>query len=88
MWRVLFAGNALLSIGLVGLYATFIYTISKSLKLFTHKLLRDIMYTDMERTGFIYAKIKDVYLARKMARTCGGRVVINGQTVGTCQSNP
>ena len=40
------------------------------------------MYTDMERTGYIYSKIKDVYRARKMARTCGGKVDINGEIIG------
>ena len=36
----------------------------------------------MERTGFIYSKIKDIYRARTMARNFGGRVAVAGGHIG------
>jgi hypothetical protein len=64
-------GDAVLGLGLIGLYATFVYSISKAIKAVTYKLMRDILYTDMEKTGFIWAKIRDIYRARALARMCG-----------------
>lgn len=42
--------------------------------------MHDILYTDMEKTGFIWAKIRDIYRARALARMCGdGKMKINGK---------
>jgi len=64
-------GDAVLGIGLIGLYATVVYSISKTVKAVTYKMMHDILYTDMEKTGFIWAKIRDIYRARVLARMCG-----------------
>ena len=64
-------GDAVLGIWLIGLYATIVYSISKTVKAVTYKMMHDILYTDMEKTGFIWAKISDIYRARVLARMCG-----------------
>jgi hypothetical protein len=64
-------GDAVLGFGLIGLYATFVFSISKTIKAVTYKMMHDILYTDMEKTGFVWAKIRDIYRARALARMCG-----------------
>ena len=80
-------GDAVLGIGLIGLYATVVYSISKTVKAVTYKMMHDILYTDMEKTGFIWAKIRDIYRARVLARMCGNhypdmRVVLTSGYAG------
>ena len=75
-------GQQILGLGLVGLYFTVVYTIGKILKAWTYKLMHDILYTDMEKTGYVWEKIKDIYRARALAHTFGDTTqMMNGEEI-------
>ena len=63
--------ESMASIGLVGLYVTVVFQISKSLKFKVYKAVHDIAYEDAKAMKLIYELCMDIYLCRKLAAAAG-----------------
>ena len=56
------------SLGLVGLYVSVVWQISRGLKASKHRLLTDMLYEDRDAANFIHQLCQDLYTARKFAK--------------------
>ena len=79
-----FAGCCDVEVHAIGdlLPADHVCSLGKILKAWTYKLMHDILYTDMEKTGYVWEKIKDIYRARALAHTFGDtKQMMNGEEI-------
>lgn len=56
------------SIGLIGLYVSVVWQISRGMKVAKFKLLHDITYEDRDAAIFVHQLCQDLYTARKFAK--------------------